>query len=74
MLGLHRTLEELGTDLQPKKWPNRGNPGVCRQSSMFLPCYSQEGPKLLLNTRNNSGLRAIEIDKFLTAKKTVVEL
>ena len=53
MLGLHRTPKRLEID-----W------GVGRQGHMFLLCYSQEGHKLLLNTRNNSGLLAIEIDKL----------
>ena len=43
---------------------------------MFLQCYSPEGHKLLLNTGNNSGLIAIEIDKIHGRFniKTVVEL
>ena len=44
---------------------------------MFLLCYSSEGNKSLLNTRNNWGLLAIEIDKLhdrFWASKTLVEL
>ena len=37
---------------------------VGRQGRMFLLCYSSEGHKLLLDTRNKSGLLAIEIDKL----------
>ena len=61
MLGLHWTPEGLEPDLRPK---NRGYSGVRRQDRMFLLCYSPEGHKLPLNTRNNSGLLAIEIDKL----------
>ena len=51
--------------------------GVCLQGRMFLLCYSSEGHKLLLDTRNNSGLLAIQIDKFhdpFEPSKTAVEL
>ena len=64
MLGLHRTPEGLRTDLQPKNDKTRDYSGVGRQGRMFLLCYSPEGHKLLLNTRNSSGLLASEIDKF----------
>ena len=64
MLGLHRTPEGLRTDLRPKKYQARGFSGVGRQGHMFRLCYSIEGHKLLLNTRNNSGLLATEIDKL----------
>ena len=64
MLGLHRTPEGLRTDLRPKNDQTRGYLGVGRQGRMFLLYYSPEGHKLLLNTRNNSGLLATEIDKF----------
>ena len=64
MLGLHRTPEGLGTDLRPKNDQTRGYSGVGRQGRMFLLCYSLEGHKLLMNTHNNSGLFAIEIDKL----------
>ena len=64
MLGLHQTPEGLGTDLQPKNDQTRGYSGVGRQGRMFLLCYSPEGHKLLLNTRSDSGLLAIEIDKL----------
>ena len=77
MFGLHRTTEGLRTDLQPKNDQTRGYSGVGRQGRMFLLCYSPEGHKLLLNTRNNSGLLATEIDKphdRVKAWKTVVEL
>ena len=47
-----------------KKDQTRGYSGVGRQGRVFLLCYSQEGHKLLLNTRNNWGLLAIEIDKL----------
>ena len=62
MLGLHWTPEGRGTD-DPKSL-TRGCSGIGRQGRMFLPCYSPEGHKLLLNTCNNSGLLAIEIDKL----------
>ena len=64
MLGLHQTPEGLGTDLRPKNYQTRGYSGVGPQVRMFLLCYSPEGHKLLLNTRNNSGLLVIEIDKL----------
>ena len=64
MLGLHRTLKGLGTDLRPKNNQTRGYSGVGRQACMFLLCYSPEGHKLLMNTHNASGLLAIEIDKL----------
>ena len=64
MLGLYRTSEGLGTDFRPKHGQTRGYSGVGRQGRFFLLCYSSEGHKLLLNTRNNSGLLAIEIDKL----------
>ena len=60
MLGLHQTPEGLETDLRPKNDQTRGYSGVGRQGRMFLLCYSSEGHKLLLDTRNNSGLLAIE--------------
>ena len=63
MLGLDRTPEGLGTDLRPKNGQTRGHSGVGRQGRMFLLFCSPEGHKLLPNTRNNSGLLAIEIDK-----------
>ena len=58
MLGLHRTLKGLETDLLQKNDQTRGYSGVGRQGRMFLLCYSSEGHKLLLNARNNSGLLA----------------
>ena len=64
MQGLYRTPDGLGTDLRPKNSQTRGYSGVGRHGRMFLLYYSTEGRKLLLNTRNNSGLLAIEIDKF----------
>ena len=64
MLGLHRTPEGLGTDSQPKNGQTRCYSGVGRQGCMFLLCYSPMGHKLLLSTCNNSGLLAIEINKF----------
>ena len=64
MLGLHRTPEGLGTDLQPKNDQTHGYSGVVGQGRMFLFCYSLEGHKLLLNIRNNSGLLSTEIDKL----------
>ena len=64
MIVLHRTPERHGTDLRPKNAQTRGYEGVGRQGRMFNLCYSQAGYKLLLNTRNNSGLLAIETDKF----------
>ena len=64
MLGLHRTPEGLETDLRPKNGETRGYSGVGRLGRIFLLCYSPEGHKLLLDTRNNSGLLAIEIDKL----------
>ena len=77
MLGLHWTPGGLGTDLRPKNYQTLGYSGVGLQGRMFLLCYSPEGHKLLLNTRNNSGLLAIEIDKIhnrFWPSKTVVEL
>ena len=64
MQGLHRTPEGLRTDLRPKNHQTRGYSGVDRRGRMFPLCYSPEGHKLLLNTRNNSGLLATEIDKL----------
>ena len=64
MLGLHRTPEGLGTDLWPKNGQTRGYSRVGQQGLMFLLSYSSEGFKLLLNTCNNSGLLAIEIDEL----------
>ena len=64
MLGLHWTPEELRTDSRPKNDQTRGYSGVGQQGRMFLLCYSPEGHKLLLKTRNNSGLLATEIDKL----------
>ena len=64
MLGLHRTPEGLETDLRPKYCQTRGYSGVGRQGRMFLLRYSPEGNNLLLDTRNNPGLLAIEIDKL----------
>ena len=64
MLGLHWTPEGLGTDLRPKNDQTRGYSGVGRHGPMFLLSYSPEGHKLLLNTRNNSGLLAIEINEL----------
>ena len=63
-LGLHRTPEGLETDLRPRNDQTRGYSGVGRQGRMFLLCYSLEGHELLLATRNNPGLLAIEIDKL----------
>ena len=60
MLGLHRTPEGLKT----KNGQTRGYSGVGRQGRMFLLCHSPEGHKLLLDTRDNSRLLAIEIDKL----------
>ena len=76
MLGSHRTPEGLGTDLRPKNDQIRVYSGVGRQGRMFLLCFLPEGHKLLLTTRNNSGLLAIEIDKLhdrFWPSKTVVE-
>ena len=64
MLGLHRTPEGLGTDLRPKNGQTRVYLGVGRQDRLFLLSYSPKGHNLLLNTRNNSGLLAIEIDEL----------
>ena len=64
MVGLHRTAEGLGTDLRPKNDQTHVYSGDDWQSRIFLLCYSSGGHKLLLNTRNNSGLLAIEIDKL----------
>ena len=64
MLGLHRTPEGLETDLRPKNGQTRGYSGVGRQGRMFLLCYPPEGHKVLLGSRNNSGLLANEIDKL----------
>ena len=64
MLGLHRTPEVLEIDLWPKNGQSRGYSGVGWQVRMSLLCYSPDGHKLLLVTRNNSGLLATEIDKL----------
>ena len=64
MLGLHRTPEGLETDLRPKNGETRGYSGVGRQGRIFLLSCSPVGHNLLLDTRNNSGLLAIEIDKL----------
>ena len=64
MLGLHRTPDGLRTDLRPKKDQTRGYSGIGRQGRMFHLCYSPEGHQLVLNTHNNSGLLATEIDKL----------
>ena len=67
----------LRTDFRPKNYQTHGYSGVGRQGRMFLLCYSPEGHNLLLNTRNNSGLLATEIDKLhdrFQPSKTVVEL
>ena len=64
MLGLHRIPEGLETYFRPKIGQTRGCSGVGRLGRMFLLCYSPEGHKLLLDTLNNSGLLAIEIDKL----------
>ena len=64
MLGLHGTPEGLRTNLQPENDQARGYSGVGWQGHMFLLCYSPEGPKLLLNNHNDSGLLATEIDKL----------
>ena len=64
MLDLRRTPEALGTDLWPKMAKLAVTWEVGRQCGMFLLCYSPEGHKLPLNTRYNSGLLAIDIDKL----------
>ena len=64
MLGSHRAPEGLGTNLRPKNGQTRGYSGVSRQGRLFSLCYAPEGHKLLLYTRNNLGLLAIEIDKL----------
>ena len=77
MLGLHRTLDGPGTHLRPQNAQTHGYLGVGWQDRMFLLCYSPEGHKLLLNTLNNSGLPAIEIDKLhnrFWLSKMVLEL
>ena len=77
MLDLHRTPEGLETDLPPKNGRTRSPSGVGRQGRMFLLCYSSEGHKLLLDTRNNSGLLAIEIDKLhdrFEPSKTIISI
>ena len=51
-------------ELRPKNDQTRGNSVVGRQGRMFLLCYSPEGHKLPMNTLNNSGSLAIEIDKL----------
>ena len=64
MLGLHRTPEGLETDLRPKNGQTRGYSGVGRQGRMFLLCHPPDGHKLLLGSRNNTGLLANEIVKL----------
>ena len=54
--------------LTTKNYQTRGYSGVGRQGRMFLLCYSPEGHKLLLNTRNNSGLLAIGPRPLLAVK------
>ena len=56
MLGLHQAPDGLGTDLRPQM----AKLAVTRE----LVVYSPEDHELLLNTRNNSGLLAMEIDKL----------
>ena len=55
---------DLGLTCDKKNGQTRGYTVVGRQARMFLLCYSPEGHELLLNTRNNSDLPAIEIDKL----------
>ena len=76
MLGLHRTPEGLETDLRPKNGQTHSYLGVGCQGRMFLRCHSAEGHNLLLNTRNNYGMLAIEINKrhLFQLSKTVTEL
>ena len=50
--------------LTTKNGQTRGYSGVGRQGRMFLLCYSPEGHKLHLDTRDNSGLLTIEIYKL----------
>ena len=64
MLGLHRIAEGLGTNLRLKNGQTRGYSGVGWQGRIFPPCYSPDGHNLPLNTRGNSDLLAIEIDKL----------
>ena len=64
MSRLQRTPDGLKIDLRAKNYRNVSYSGVSRQDHKFLLCYSTEGRALLLNTRNNSGALAIEIDKF----------
>ena len=64
MLGLHQTPEERGIDLRPQNCKHCGYSGVGQQVRKFLLCFSPQGHKLLLNTRNNSGLLAIDISKL----------
>ena len=64
MLGLHRAPEGLWTDLRPKM----AKLVVTRELVGKIVCFSYvnspEDHELLLNTRNNSGLLAMEIDKL----------
>ena len=64
MLDLHQTLEGLETDLRQKNGKTRGYSGVSWQGCMFLLCYSPEGHKLLLDTRNNLDLLTVKIHKL----------
>ena len=59
-----RFTPNLGLTYDQKNGQTRGYSGVGRQGRMFLICFSPEGHRLLLNTRNNSGLHAIEIHKL----------
>ena len=64
MLGLHWSPGDVGLDLRPKNGQTHGYLEVGGQGQIFPLCYSPEGHKLFLNTLNNSGLLAIEIDKL----------
>ena len=50
--------------LTTKNGQTRGHAGVGRQDRMFFLCYSPECHNLLLNTREDAGLLAIEIHKL----------
>ena len=70
-------LKDLGLTFDKKNGQTRGYLGVGRQGRMYLLRNSPEDHKLLLNTRNNPGLLAIETDMLrdrFKPSKTVVEL
>ena len=64
MPGLHQIQEGLRLTYEPKNGQNSSYSGVDRHDHKFLICCSPEGHKLFPNIRSNSGVHAIEFDKF----------